>query len=149
MKEPHKLSALLEYIEVYLQFEKEFIECTFRKRSACWVLVSLTCYSNVNVAFLKVFICNVLFENLFQILYYALYGLYMAQSCVFIALLVKIFFLKSRYACLACALKLHSVYLTSSESCRFFCWRQEREFQACYFTCSVPNIRVPVLFINL
>lgn len=53
---------VLEYTEVYLEFEKKFIEFTFRARFACSVLVSLMCYSNVNVAFLEIFfICSVLF----------------------------------------------------------------------------------------
>ena len=76
----HKLTVL-EYTEVYLEFEKKFTEFTFRTRFACSVLVSWTCYSNVNVAFLKFFLCAVCY---FKICFkcYALHGVYMARSSV-------------------------------------------------------------------
>ena len=70
--------TVLEYAEVYLEFEKKFIEFTFRTRFACSVLVSLTCYSNVNVAYLKFFLyAGCYFKICFKC--YALYGLYMAR----------------------------------------------------------------------
>lgn len=128
MVEQHSLFSLSIY-RLYLEILKHLIRWfTSRTRFVCSVLVSLTCYSNVNLAFL---------HFLYTIYYFSIYfkhyimhcmGLYMAQSRVFIPLLDKNFCLKACYACLYMLSSCNMFIWPHQKTASSFWWKQEKEF---------------------